>query len=330
MKLGKYKIAIVSLGSIGRRHIRLIKEFYPKVHIVLVRTKNSMSWPEEAMAETVVSCVECAIQEGVDGAIICSPATFHLEHAKPFIDQGITVLIEKPLSNNLDSIKNFINAESDYSKLVILGYVFRHSVAANKIKSLINSDELGQILQVDIECKSNLKDWRPGTDYRQSVSANRELGGGVLLELSHEIDYASWLFGPLEVISAHIESSDFLDVQVEDIVYLRLRGRDNAQLKIYLSFSSKELVRHCCVSTEKGCLNWDLNCEKITWKPVDGNTRVWFCGQSRDDLFKKQHRHFFDVLEQRVEPCVTFDEGVEVLKIINDIWQINENAMQVT
>ena len=327
MKNETHKIAIISLGSIGRRHIRLIKKYYPKIRIVLVRIANAKSWPEEVMADTVVPSVGCAIKEGVDGAIICSPASFHLEHAKLFIKQGLAVLIEKPLSNNLISAKIFQEAQYADNKLIMLGYVFRHSVAANKMKSLINSGELGKILAVDIKCKSNLTDWRPGMDYRQSVSANRKLGGGVLLELSHEIDYASWFFGPLEVVTAHVESSGFLDAAVEDIANLQMKGRDNIQLNICLSFSSKELKRHCKISTEKGSLIWDLNTEKISWRPLDGKSEIWFGAQNRDDLFKQQHRHFFDVLEQRVEPCVTFDDGMEVLKIINDIWRINANAV---
>lgn len=330
MKRANHKIAIVSLGSIGRRHIRLIKELYPEIRIVLVRTKNCMAWPEESMAEIVVFSVECAIKEGVVGAIICSPASFHLEHAQPFIDQGVTVLIEKPLSNNLSSVKQFLETKHSDKKSVIIGYVFRHSVAANRIKSMIRCGELGKIFTVDIKCKSNLMDWRPGTDYRQSVSANRKLGGGVLLELSHEIDYASWLFGPLEVVKADIESSAFLDAQVEDVANLQINGRDNTQLQIYLSFSSQEFVRHCQICAEKGCLNWDLISEKISWKPLGGHAKVWFGKQNRDDLFKRQHKHFFDVLEKRRVPCVTFDDGVEVLKIINDIWRISKNTLKAT
>ena len=84
------------------------------------------------------------------------------------------------------------------------------------IFNIINSKKIGQILHVQVDCGSYLPDWRKGTDYRESVSAKAELGGGVLLELSHELDYIRWFFGEMISISANIQNSGTLGIDVED------------------------------------------------------------------------------------------------------------------
>ena len=93
----------------------------------------------------------------------------------------------------------------------MVGYVLRYCEAAKFIKDQLSQNIYGKPIDVRIECRSFLPDWRPDQDYRQSASARKELGGGVLLELSHEIDYANWLFGPLISIQAILQHSKTLN-----------------------------------------------------------------------------------------------------------------------
>ena len=106
----------------------------------------------------------------------------------------IPVLIEKPISDNLKKCSELIELMTSNNCLVTVGYVLRHSKILNKFKELINQSDIGKRLYAEIKCGSYLPDWRKDKDYRESVSAKSSLGGGVLLELSHEINYANWQF----------------------------------------------------------------------------------------------------------------------------------------
>ena len=99
------KIAIVGLGSIGRRHLRLIKEIVPDIEVILVRSGKGQSWLEESMADHVVFSIQSAIKMNIQAAIISSPTTFHVEQAVQLVASGIHLLIEKPLSNSMDGVK---------------------------------------------------------------------------------------------------------------------------------------------------------------------------------------------------------------------------------
>ena len=188
------RIAIVGLGSIGKRHLRLIKEIRPNIEVTLIRSGVGPSSPEEDMVERVVFSIDEALKYGIDAAIISSPAPFHVEQSIRLLKAGVHLLIEKPLSDRLDNLDNLVRVANESNTKVMVGYVLRYDPAAIEFKKMIESDEIGALMHINIECGSYLPDWRPGHDYKKTVSALSNLGGGVLNELSHELDYFHWFF----------------------------------------------------------------------------------------------------------------------------------------
>lgn len=121
------RIGLVSLGSVGRRHFRLLKSLRPELEVVLVRSGKGGSRPEESLAVATVASVELALSKGIDAAIIASPATFHLQHAIHLLLADIPVLIEKPLSHNLENIDVLQELACLTEAPVVLGYVLRYA-----------------------------------------------------------------------------------------------------------------------------------------------------------------------------------------------------------
>ena len=130
---------------------------------------------------------------------------------------GIPMLIEKPLGDGKEGLNSWEElVELSHKVPIEIGYVFRHDPCTKKIKELLGAKIIGNIVEADFYCGSWLPDWREGIDYRKCVSSKRELGGGVLLELSHEIDLALNLFGRMKIEYASLKNSGLLEINVED------------------------------------------------------------------------------------------------------------------
>ena len=103
---------------------------------------------------------------------------------------------------------------------------------------MINSKKIGKILHVQVDCGSYLPEWRKGQDYRKSVSAKTKLGGGVLLELSHELEYIRWFFGDMKSVYANIQNSETLDIDVEDSVDMIFESDKGFSVSVHLDYNS--------------------------------------------------------------------------------------------
>jgi predicted dehydrogenase len=317
------RIAIVGLGSIGKRHLRLVKEIRPDMEVILVRSGQGKKWPEEGLADIIVHTLSEAISIGIDAAIISTPVVFHTSQAEKFIEYGIPILVEKPLSHKLTCAENLYKVWLEKKTLFLLGYTLRYTPAASFFYNKIQNNKIGVILSVTIRCESYLPKWRPDQDYRKTVSARKELGGGVLLELSHEIDYANWFFGPFKSVSSMLSSSKTLDIDVEDMVDIIFETHDNKPVNIHLDFCSQISSRFCSVKTDKGELKWDLLKQSITWTGDDSPIKIWNFQEDRDEMYRNQLSHFFDCIEIGSEPKVTIDDGISVAKLIDSIQVAN-------
>ena len=210
------RVLLVSLGSIGQRHLRNARELLPEAQIAVFRTHFYAESGLPEGADRIFFDIADALDFKPDAVIISSPASEHVRHAVEFIDNGAHVFIEKPLAMTHDAVKEVIDASRKTDRFTMVGYVLRFQPILHFIKNLLHGGDLGEIRTANIQVGQYLPDWRPDSDYRKGVSAQKKLGGGALLELSHELDYSTWLFGiPDQVICSNGKISD-LDIDVED------------------------------------------------------------------------------------------------------------------
>lgn len=254
------KFVIIGLGSIGKRH------------------KTNL----ESLGHQIINSYEIA-----KGILICNPTALHLKTALEVQKYNLPIFIEKPLSHNLDNVNQLTGK-------ILLGYCLRFDQSLRVFKAKINQEK---IESVKIVCQSWLPDWHPQTDYQQSYSAKKDLGGGVLLDLSHEIDYALWFFGPVKKVSAKLRMAPELEIETEAIADLNLEFVSGVKAEIYLSYASQKNERYCEVITAGGdILHWDF-------KP-------------NNEMYIEEVKHFVRIIEGKEQPLITIADGRNVLKVI--------------
>ena len=157
----------------------------------------------------------------------------------------------------------------------------------------------------------------------------KELGGGVLLELSHEIDYANWLFGPLISIQAILQHSKTLQIDVEDGAELFLENVNGLIVSIHLDFYCRNPKRECRVFTTKGELVWDLLKQSVLWIDASGQITEKLFQNERDDMFRRQLKHFFNCLKGNSQPMISVEDGVQVIKIIDAARESHSSGRRI-
>ena len=323
-------LAIVGLGSIGRRHLRLISEIRPDIEIIVVRSGHGGECDEESMATKTVYSIGDAIKEGIQAAIVSSPATLHLKQSLELAKNGIHLLIEKPISHTSDRVKELLKIVNENRITTMVGYVLRYDLGAIKFKNWLDNKIKGKILHARIECGSYLPDWRLDQNYRKTVSALPELGGGVLLELSHELDYLHWFFGNPVDVQAQIRNSGTLDINVEDQVDLLVTSKQGYPITVQIDFNRRHIERKCKVLTTEGELIWDAVNKNVTWKGVNKEQSKYEYNNERNSIYRKQLEVFFDCIENDNDPIVTVKDGINVISLIDAVRNASEKGIKVS
>ena len=319
----------MGLGSIGRRHLRLVKELRPELNIIAMRSGKGQNFEEGNLLNGSVYSLEEAINYGIEAAIIATPAVNHIQQGIELMKRGIHLLIEKPLSHSLENINELLKISNKSKSVGLLGYCLRHNPGALKFKGKLDDKEIGQILHVRVDCGSYLPDWREGIDYRQSVTAKSELGGGVLLELSHEFDYIRWFFGEMKSVFANIKDSGSLDIDVEDSVDIIFDAEQGYSISVHLDFNTHNNRRECTARCSNGDLTWDAIDNKLIWKPADGVEEVEAYQNDSNYVYKEQLKHFFNCIESGNKPSVSIHDGVAVLEMIDSIKESHKIGAKV-
>jgi predicted dehydrogenase len=315
------KVLIVGQGSIGKRHLRLMRELLQSAEIMVLRHSKTGEIPE--FADGYFHTLEEAIIFAPDIAVIANPATLHIETARALAEIGAHMLIEKPISSSIDGVQNIIDHCEKNGTILMTGYNLRFLESLNYFREQLNSNIIGDLLSVRCEVGQFLPSWRPNQDYRNTVSAKSKLGGGVLLELSHEIDYIRWIFGEIHWVLAKLLKQSELEIDVEDTAHLLLgilgKGiKPSFVATLDLDFLRHDRTRLCTAIGERGSLRWDgILGEVSIFRPGGESWEILLSEDlNRDDTFLRQLNHFIECIEFGNKPRVSGVEGLEVMKII--------------
>ena len=128
-------VLVVGLGSIGRQHIEIIKKNFPEINIVALRHKkcNETDIDKLGLYKCVTS-IEEAIATNPQAAIIANPATMHIDIAQKLANYGISLLIEKPISNSIKGIQELIDTCHKNKCILMTAYNLRFSPSLLEFK----------------------------------------------------------------------------------------------------------------------------------------------------------------------------------------------------
>ena len=325
-------ILVIGLGSIGKRHVKNIKEFFPEIKIIALRhskfNKNDLF--NYGLHDCVLS-IKDALNYNPDAAIISNPASEHLKFAKILAQSGIDLLIEKPISNSVAGIEELIELCELNKCILMTAYNLRFLPSLVEFKNQIDSNRVGKLLSIHAEVGQYLPSWRQGSDYRNSVSANKNLGGGVLLELSHEIDYLYWIFGELRWVIAHVSKQSSLDLDVEDSSKILLSFDNDLSASLNMDFFRHDTSRKCYAIGEKGTMLWDGISDEV--KLFENGANAWKTifksSADKNFTYSEEIKYFFSIIETKNPPKISGYDGMKVLVAIEAIKKSNNIGSKI-
>jgi predicted dehydrogenase len=313
------RFLVVGLGSIGRRHLANLRRLRPDSRIAaLRRSVDGTPLPPECEAQ--FSSLDDARSFRPDAVILAGPAPTHVPLARTFVELGAPVLIEKPLSHDLEGLADLMAAARQGGTPVMVGYNLRFDPSLQAVRAALLAGEVGAPRLVRAEVGQYLPSWRPGADYRTTVSAQSALGGGALLELSHEIDYVYWMLGLPDRVSCRGGRLSDLEIDVEDFCEISLHyDAQPCVVSIHLDFLQRIPVRQCRIVGAGGTLLWDALDGTVTVRtpgPPAADRIVRPGSGDRNQMYLDEMAAFLDVVDHGRSVPVPLEDGVAVMRII--------------
>lgn len=260
---------MIGYGSIGQRHARLLTDAGCAVTVVSRR----------AVAEHT-SCRQ--LEDAVDGdadayVVVANETSAHRDAVTRLAAAGCrgTVLIEKPIFD-----QPFAVPENQFRHLAV-AYNLRFHPVLQRLSQLLADDPA---ISTSIYVGQYLPDWRPATDYRTSYSAHRAAGGGVLRDLSHELDYVGWLLGAWRSVAALGGHFSTLDIDSDDVFALLLETERCPVVTVQLSYLDRTSRRQILVNTQRHTIAADLVANSLT---IDGRQEIF--PVERDTTYRSMH-----------------------------------------
>jgi predicted dehydrogenase len=314
------KYLIAGLGSIGRRHFRNLLTLGER-DILLYRTHQATLPNDELAGFPVETDLDAALAYRPDAVIIANPTSLHLDIAIPAAHCGCHILLEKPISHSMERVEELEQAVQQNGVKVLVGFQFRFHPGLQKVKQLLEEGAIGEPLSVRAHWGEYLPNWHPWEDYKLGYAARPELGGGVVLTLSHPLDYLRWLLGEVESLWG-LTSHLGLSMPVEDLAEIGLHFYNGAIGSLHLDYDQRPPTHTLEIIGTRGTLRWD-NADGITRLASvgkDEKASPWrdFLppeGFERNQMFLDELRHFRDVVHGEAQLVCTLQDGIQALRL---------------
>lgn len=300
----------------------LARKTLPDATIKVLRRSAAQVDPD--LADGALASLEDVIAFEPTIAVVASPATAHVEALRLLFRLGTHVLVEKPVAASTLAAQPLLQEVKQSDGICLVGYNMRFTESVQLLRDELTKGTIGAPWAVRCEVGQWLPDWRPKADYRTTVTAQRSLGGGVLLELSHEFDYLAWLFGTPEWVIAHTSRQSALKIDVEDsaqILFGGSLGSESQNLAGTLSMDllRRDKTRHCSVIGEKGTLRWDavLGSVEIFESEAGGWRTLLHRPDDVTNSYVEQWLHFLDCVSDRAAPLITIEDGYRTLLLVD-------------
>lgn len=311
-------IVVLGAGSVGRRHLRNLAALGARVSAMDPRADRL----DEAAAEVPLlgrhRTTDEALADGhVDGVVIASPPSFHVDQSIAFLERGVPVLLEKPVSPDLASAERLRRSAAEAKAPLLLGYTYRWWPPLRDVKQLLEQGVIGRPLHARFVMSAHLADWHPWERYQDFFMASAEQGGGALLDESHFTDLMLWFFGMPSSVSARVEKLSQLEIETDDNVDAIVAYDSGLRAAIHLDLFGRPHEKYISITGDEGTIYWSFDPNRVRVGREAG--QVWedrSYTYERNDMFVDTAREFLEVVRTGAKPSCTIEDGVDVLRVV--------------
>ena len=304
--MNQLKVCFIGVGSIAKRHIRNLRDICESRGIALNIDAFRRNLDQiEGVNHVFIN--ETELPADYDALFITNPTDKHLETLKTFHEHGKHFFIEKPVVSReqIDEAKQFsLKSDSVY----YVSAPLRYNAVIQWIKDNVDPNDVISVRSIS---SSYLPDWRPGQDYRQTYSAHRDMGGGVSIDLIHEWDYLTYLFGWPDKVSSMIGKKSSLEIDSDDYA-IYIAEFTNLIAELHLDYFGRKTIREIELFTKDDTIIGDIANNKIM--SLRGNKVIDF-HEERDDFQKRELLHFIDIIACRSNLENGYEHGLKVLEL---------------
>ncbi len=264
------RVLFIGIGSIARRHCFNLIKLFPDTQLVFYKRNDVAHQFAKDVGAEIIDSLDL-INDSLDAVFICSPAKFRMDIYERIFRYNIPLYAEKPIVSSIEDLKilESLLEKTKYTAPSQVGFNLRYLPVINRVQDIINSQQLGNVCRALFEVGQYLPDWRNSVDYRTIYSAQKKSGGGVVLDLIHEVDLAYCFFGNFS--DAVVVSNKFshLEIDTADTASIILSRKTNPIVTINMDYVARKKIRHFRIIGDKATLFCDLVNKKLTIEGVE-------------------------------------------------------------
>ena len=307
-------------GSIGKRHLKnLISLNIDKENIFVLEPREDRV--SEIKSLGINNCLK-DIREfddiSIKAAIICSPTSYHIDQAIYFANKKADLMIEKPLSRDLLNIDKLKDIVSKNKLVTFIAYIFRFAPSIKYLKEILEKKVIGEIFFVRGEFSEYLPDWHPYEKYNSFYMAQKQLGGGSILDQSHIMDLVHYLFGNFKSVMAFNNKVSGLEIEADDIAEMIVELKSGILASIHTDIFGRKHSKSLEIKGSKGNIHWDFY--KNTVSVYDAETKTSKIETNFDKDFNKVYieelKYFINCSDKNIQAEPNLDVGIDTMKLI--------------
>jgi predicted dehydrogenase len=305
------KVAVLGLGSIGLRHSKNFISLNCSVSGYDPSPERRVAL--ESAGGHPAPSRDAALADS-DIAVVATPNKFHRDDAAAALAAGCHVLVEKPFAHTTAGLAALLDDADKSGRVIAVAHNLRFNPVAKAARELIEAGRIGSLIWARFACGSYLPNWRPHEDYRQGYAAEPG-SGGVIFDIVHEFDLATFLLGPLRTEHAVARRTGFLDIPTEDCADILLRDPDGRRVSLHLDYLTRPVLRTSDIVGTEGRIELDLVRRHIRLLRADGTSDFEEqAATAIDQDYRDLAETFIRSTEQKIAPVCPGREALEVLQ----------------
>jgi len=304
---------VLGCGSVGSRHAR---------NLTALGVDVAVSDIDEGAAVTLGASIGATVvardrAPRCELVVVATPTSEHVADLRWALERGSDVFVEKPLAasrDGVDAARALGRAHPD--RIVMIGCNLRFSEGFTAVSA--NLDAVGRPAALLVDYGWWLPAWRPAADYRTQYSARRAMGGGIVLDAIHEIDYTLELAGPAEAVHGGCTSTGVLEVDVEDVADIAIKHQSRAYSHIHLDYLRRRYSRSCTVIGTEAQITWDVpraTVELVREAGAEPEPLAVSVDSDPNGQYVAEMRHMLASVEARTPTCNDVERAAATMEV---------------